>query len=153
MPRRLRDTLNGYPGGYSWTVPETSYPVAASNWTTLFDRVQKYYIRNNLPQGDLLDRIQSDLCARNPEYCYDAETELPGITTQLSSLGESFGRNLKHWLAGGEMTEDDIRAQERLKICEGCEFYRASDFRCGKCGCRMKVKTYLKAERCPVGKW
>jgi hypothetical protein len=32
-------------------------------------------------------------------------------------------------------------------------FFDSLSERCSRCGCFLSVKTYLKAEKCPVGKW
>ena len=37
--------------------------------------------------------------------------------------------------------------------CQPCEFFRASDNRCAKCGCYLALKTRLEAWHCPAGKW
>ena len=33
------------------------------------------------------------------------------------------------------------------------EHFDAEQERCRKCGCWVSIKTYLKAEKCPIGKW
>lgn len=53
---------------------------------------------------------------------------------------------------GSQRAQADI-AQERLAICEGCEFFRPKSKTCQKCGCFMKLKTKLEKAHCPVGKW
>lgn len=49
-------------------------------------------------------------------------------------------------------TEEEAQAI-LAEHCEPCEFYRASDKRCSKCGCFLAVKTAWKSQHCPVGKW
>lgn len=43
----------------------------------------------------------------------------------------------------------------RLEICRGCEWFVARIERCAskKCGCYLRAKTALRAERCPELKW
>lgn len=41
--------------------------------------------------------------------------------------------------------------QERIAICNNCEFKRNS--RCGKCGCILEVKTRCLSCNCPISKW
>ena len=43
--------------------------------------------------------------------------------------------------------------EERLAICETCEFFRKGSYTCQKCNCFMKMKTKLDRARCPVHKW
>jgi hypothetical protein len=42
---------------------------------------------------------------------------------------------------------------KRLAICHSCEFFRAQDERCSKCGCFLKYKTAWRSQKCPIGKW
>lgn len=44
-------------------------------------------------------------------------------------------------------------AQERMKICEGCEYYRKLTTQCTKCSCYMKVKALWPVAKCPIDKW
>lgn len=52
----------------------------------------------------------------------------------------------------GVFVSDEVHT-ERMRICEGCEFFRQSDRRCSKCGCFMQNKTKLKKAYCPIHKW
>lgn len=45
------------------------------------------------------------------------------------------------------------QAKDRYEICLGCEEHISLTGQCKKCGCFMKIKTSLKAARCPLGKW
>jgi hypothetical protein len=57
------------------------------------------------------------------------------------------------------MLEEEVRVnyilypEERIAICEQCEWYRKSIAQCKKCMCLMKLKTRLKSAKCPIGKW
>lgn len=44
-------------------------------------------------------------------------------------------------------------AYERHSICSGCDRYIRLIDQCKECGCFMRVKTSLKAAKCPLGKW
>ena len=44
-------------------------------------------------------------------------------------------------------------AQERLDICQSCEYLFKKTNTCKKCGCFMDAKTKLKKAECPIGKW
>jgi len=44
-------------------------------------------------------------------------------------------------------------SEERLSICQSCEFYNAASHRCKACGCFMKVKVLFKQSKCPHNKW
>lgn len=60
----------------------------------------------------------------------------------------------KPWdlINGSTRTPEEI-AEYRLKICQGCEFFKKNGSRCKKCGCFMKLKTLIEKSRCPIGKW
>ena len=44
-------------------------------------------------------------------------------------------------------------AQMRYDICKQCEHFIAITKMCNNCWCFMPLKTMLKHERCPIGKW
>ena len=68
-------------------------------------------------------------------------------------------RNLakQAWLSGVDVAKGKPllstaeKANERIKICEGCEFYTKN--RCLKCGCYMAAKIHVESSRCPINKW
>jgi hypothetical protein len=82
-----------------------------------------------------------------------AREPMPSIGAVASNLAQSVLRNAQSVAAGNPLKIDEVTAQSRLSICKGCEFYNAMQERCMRCGCFMAVKTHLKAEKCPVGKW
>jgi hypothetical protein len=43
--------------------------------------------------------------------------------------------------------------QERLKICEGCEFFNKEKLKCKSCGCPILKKANQTFETCPMDKW
>jgi len=79
--------------------------------------------------------------------------KMPSFPTMANNLGASVARNIQSVASGNQLRVDSDVASQRLSICNGCEFFNKDQQRCGKCGCYMSVKTYLKAEKCPVGKW
>lgn len=48
---------------------------------------------------------------------------------------------------------ETVVAEERLAICEGCEFLIQATKTCKECGCFMTAKTKLPNASCPKGKW
>lgn len=48
-------------------------------------------------------------------------------------------------------TVEHKKQLDRLTICFGCD--QRNNARCRKCGCFLKAKTKLLAERCPLDKW
>ena len=78
---------------------------------------------------------------------------MPSIPTMDKNFGGSVVRNVQSVAAGNSLNLSPDEANKRLSLCKGCEFFNSASERCTKCGCYMAVKTYLRAERCPVGKW
>jgi Family of unknown function (DUF6171) len=50
-------------------------------------------------------------------------------------------------------TERKRIADERLAICQTCEFLDKRLGLCEKCGCFMEFKTMFSWAECPIGKW
>lgn len=79
---------------------------------------------------------------------------------RMPSMGQ-MASNLLHTakdVVGGVVRGEVVKlseeeAQQRLSICNGCEFFVKDTSRCSKCGCYMAYKTYLKAASCPENKW
>jgi len=78
---------------------------------------------------------------------------MPSWGQMAKNLGQSIIKNTQSVVAGNALKISSEEAESRLAVCRGCEFFNKEQERCGKCGCKMAVKTYLKAEKCPVGKW
>ena len=49
--------------------------------------------------------------------------------------------------------EQQLTTEERLAICKGCDRLFKPTMTCKECGCFMKVKTHMKSQKCPIGKW
>ena len=79
--------------------------------------------------------------------------DLPSMTSMAKNVMGSVFKSAKSAITGHGVRVEKEEADRRLAICRGCPFFRHTDERCSKCGCYMAVKTYLRAERCPVGKW
>ena len=43
--------------------------------------------------------------------------------------------------------------EERLAVCNECEFNKKDIGLCGKCMCVIKLKVAVKTDECPIGKW
>ena len=75
----------------------------------------------------------------------------PSIFQQARNLAK------QAWLSGVDAAKGKPllstaeKANERIKICEGCEFYKQN--RCLKCGCYMAAKIHVESSGCPINKW
>ena len=101
--------------------------------------------RDSLRQSLQNNRIQSLQSSNKPN--------MPSLPQMASNAAQAVVRNIQSVAAGNDLRLSSDEANSRLSICKGCEFFDKNQERCGKCGCFMALKTYLKAERCPVGKW
>lgn len=83
------------------------------------------------------------------------ERPLPSVPQLAANATKAAARNVAALLSGQRFMADEEARQKRLSICGECEFFRHSDERCShkNCGCRLRLKTWLQAERCPAGKW
>jgi hypothetical protein len=81
------------------------------------------------------------------------KSNYPSTLEMAKNLGQSISRNIRSVAAGNKFKITDVEAKKRLDICQTCEFFDSLHTRCKKCGCFMALKTHLKAERCPIGKW
>ena len=48
---------------------------------------------------------------------------------------------------------DELTRNIRDEKCRGCPRYEAAFEQCRECGCFIKLKTLLRTEKCPLGKW
>lgn len=79
--------------------------------------------------------------------------QMPSLGRMAISAAQSVIKNAASVAQGNALRLDPTDANKRLLICQGCEFFSSGSQRCQKCGCFLSVKTYLKAEKCPMGKW
>jgi hypothetical protein len=61
--------------------------------------------------------------------------------------------SLVAWARDGFALAGSSLARKRRAICAACQFFDRPRDRCTKCGCSMAVKPYLRAMKCPIGKW
>jgi hypothetical protein len=69
----------------------------------------------------------------------------------------NFANSAFGWIAHGLPFASEELVQNRLSICQACEFWNPEGFggtgKCTKCGCSTWAKLRMATERCPVGKW
>jgi hypothetical protein len=58
---------------------------------------------------------------------------------------------IHHLLQKKHYIEDETVVEARRDLCNECPQARAG--RCRECGCIIRLKTKLKTEACPIGKW
>ena len=77
------------------------------------------------------------------------DPDLPSNLKMSKEITKAAAQALTHGIK--RVTEQVF--QERIGICERCEWYRQSDRRCARCGCFLKFKARLEAWHCPIDKW
>ena len=105
-----------------------------------------------LTKEQLKQRIQQQSKIRELSMS-NKPLSMPSTGQILKNVGGSIVRNVQSIASGNPLNVSDEEKNKRLNICRGCEFFDKVAERCSKCGCYMALKTYLKAEKCPVGKW
>lgn len=69
------------------------------------------------------------------------------IPNALSALGRVF----LQLMGAAPVVADDNVAADRRKRCRNCE--HQEDGQCSICTCVIDLKTLLRTERCPIGRW
>lgn len=87
--------------------------------------------------------------------CNDEEPpkELPSFTDMAKGFIGSATDVVTGAIKGkGVMVIEEIYNQ-RMDMCQKCEFFIKDSKRCSQCGCFMEAKSRFKNTYCPVGKW
>jgi uncharacterized paraquat-inducible protein A len=103
----------------------------------------KEYIKQAIQQNKARKLVNSN----------NSQQQMPTVKEMASNAGKEIVNNIQSLLAGNPLKAEDEIAKNRKSICESCNFYNKAQERCTKCGCYMAVKAYLKASKCPIGKW
>ena len=81
----------------------------------------------------------------------EKEKDFPGLFQMSRNLAKDMFNAGKAKLKGDQVMASKELAEDRLKICQDCEFF--FDRRCKHCGCFMDVKTHFETSECPIHKW
>lgn len=76
----------------------------------------------------------------------------PPTPSMLAAL-KTGGYALAKWVGSGFKLVSAEVQDRRLSACEQCEFVEIAAGRCRKCGCFVKIKTWMATESCPEEKW
>lgn len=90
-----------------------------------------------------------------PSGTIRAEAKLPPAWKMARNLAGSVARSVASALAGQKVVATDEEQERRHDICRtnACGRYAATSDRCLDCGCFMRAKVWLHAERCKLGHW
>ena len=79
----------------------------------------------------------------------------PSFWDKLKGLASDMKNMAKRMLKDGEALVDEDTRNKRLYECMKCEFRdpNSDTVKCTKCGCYMKIKTWISSSECPINIW
>jgi hypothetical protein len=83
----------------------------------------------------------------------NAQQKDPPSLPSTTEMAKNFLQSAASHLANGMKNASEEVIQQRLAICDECEFKVREQNRCGKCGCFLGKKTKWESSNCPIGKW
>ncbi len=153
-----------YGNGWRYLDPETGVIITHPYIDQVRGQAHRHRRINNLPIGtDWEAQLDDNLCENTPGApCEDNDNGLKKATV----IAKRFAGAMLNWARSGFKLVDDATLAARRLTCEGddtpdhprCDQWHNSNRyfgfgRCGKCGCFGGLKTPLKTEKCPLGKW
>lgn len=89
-----------------------------------------------------------------------SEDKLPSKVEMGLNILKAGAKAVSHIIKEKEvpLTKEELQ-KLRLDICKSCPFVikpkkkNKGKHRCSKCGCYLEMKTRVKTEKCPKGKW
>jgi len=100
------------------------------------------------------DNVELDGSCSEDEEC--GQEDLPGIFEMGLSLFKDTSKLVRNALKGNKVLVPEDIVEERLTICDSCEYLlttKKNRPKCSKCGCFMDVKAHIATSSCPVHKW
>ena len=77
----------------------------------------------------------------------------PPAAVMARNLAQAAGAEVKARIAGTPPL-DPIEIEQRMATCRACyEHFIQSQSRCALCGCFAALKSRMRSQHCPVGKW
>lgn len=99
---------------------------------------------------DLVCGRVAERLSKNPP---DLEMRKPPTVMKMMA---SLGKSAAVYAADGFTNATKQQHQERLEICNACEFWENESYfglgKCRKCGC-SGAKLWVASSKCPIGKW
>lgn len=76
------------------------------------------------------------------------------LSADFENVKNAIKDTIAHSIEKGEIKADEHLIAARRDICEKCPFVKkVKRLKCGKCGCFLRLKTFLIAQKCPMGFW
>ncbi len=104
--------------------------------------------RLSLPDAVSFKRIlETKLPSESPTY--------PSWMTMAGNLAGSVERSVSAVIHGKQIIRTNQEQEACMAICKTCDRYDPKQSRCTICGCKMRLKTRLATDHCPLDppKW
>lgn len=124
------------PGG--WHYFDSDAKLTAHSYEGLLKVVEDYRAENHLPVGDVEGDINSYICSNWPNFCHGVDMvvvkSVNPESSQQSLLNDitTWARNLLNSKTVNNLVSDEL-AEERAKICKGCEHNKSWRSGCASC--------------------
>jgi len=82
------------------------------------------------------------------------EKQYPSLPEQGKTMAKFVWDVFKHTMENQDslFVSDEV-AEKRIKICQQCKWYDATEHRCKECGCHLAPKVRFSLESCPIDAW
>lgn len=153
MPTEILEKFRSAPprgGRWTYRHPISGHTFFSPQIPALLDSVRRHEEANGYPITSEKD-IEAQLCINHPFSCGDGS---PTILEKASS----FASSMVEWAKSGFEVASAEVLQQRLDICQACQYWRGTrggtlvSGSCRKCGCNG-VKLGMASEHCVIGKW
>lgn len=91
--------------------------------------------------------------AQEPQEEVSQDQNLKKDPPSILEKAKNFTKASVAHMADGFNNVSDEKKQQRMDICNACEFINKSNNTCNQCGCFLDVKTSWRTTSCPIGKW
>lgn len=148
--RPLSQTKPPRGGLWKYTHPISGYKFSSHTLAAIKNSVWEHEESNGYPHT-AEETLEDQLCQNHPASCGSGEPRL--LQKAANFVGE-----MVNWAREGFPIASQDVLQQRLDICQSCQYWRGVtggsllQGKCRKCGCRG-VKLALGSSACPLGKW
>ena len=130
--RTLKNVRTDPPGGWTYTVPETTLTITAGNFWKLMTLVKEHYSVNDLKvPDDLEEQVNDYICRRIPgNFCTGEGPIAPVPDRKTFDKGTQAHLRKIYSIPGNKASREDTI--ERIPVCTSC-VYNNNRLGCFKC--------------------
>jgi len=121
-----------------WHYFDSDAKLIGHSYEDLLKVVENYRAENHLPVGDVEGDVNSYICSNWPNFCHGVDmvvvTSVHPESAQQSLLNDitTWARNLLNSKTANNLVSDEL-AEERAKICKGCQYNKNWRGGCASC--------------------